>query len=277
MTGGKGILILAICPDVPESYFNVKTIFDHIKLLLLKDFNLTGDLKIINIECGIGTHSSMFPCPFCLTFKDKNGFWVQAELRTWKSIIENYENWVSSGSNPDDLKHYKNCSNPPMIGPGTDEPVLWTISPPALHIYLGANHILKSLQKQWGYLVPWLKEVLHIVFAPYHGETLEGNDLAKVLANLEKLSEVVPEEFAEYLHCLACFKEVTNACLTSKQLSNNYQEKITEFSESVYALKRDFKMTISNKMHILISDVPRFIDKVKRTFYKQKDIYITNC
>ena len=162
-----------------------------------------------------------------------------------------------------------------MIGPGTDEPVLWTISPPALHIYLGANHILKSLQKQWGYLVPWLKEVLHIVFAPYHGETLEGNDLAKVLANLEKLSEVVPEEFAEYLHCLACFKEVTNACLTSKQLSNNYQEKITEFSESVYALKRDFKMTISNKMHILISDVPRFIEKVKGTIYKQKDIFIT--
>ena len=85
MTGGKGILILAICPDVPESYFNVKTIFDHIKLLLLKDFNLTGDLKIINIECGIGTHSSMFPCPFCLTFKDKNGSGFKLSLELGKA------------------------------------------------------------------------------------------------------------------------------------------------------------------------------------------------
>ena len=50
MTGGKGILILAICPDVPESYFNVKTIFDHMKkskgTILTSDPNLKSNSSL---------------------------------------------------------------------------------------------------------------------------------------------------------------------------------------------------------------------------------------
>ena len=261
MTGGKRILFLAICPGVSENYHNVKTILDHIKIHMLEDYKITGDLKIYNIVVGIGTHASKYPCPFCLTYKDKNGFWVHAELRTWSNIVENNSNWQRNGSIKEDLMEYKNCSHPPMIGPGTDEPVMWTLSPPALHLYLLVNHVLNSLHKQWEYLSSWLKECLHLVFAPYHGETLEGNDVATLLKNLERLSEVVPEEFTDYLHCLACFKDVASSCLTSKQLMDNYKEKIDEFASAVYVLKTKFKMTISNKMHIVISDVPRFIDK----------------
>ena len=57
------------------------------------------------------------------------------------------------------------------------------------------------------------------------------------------------------------FREVAHSCLTAKELLPNYNEKISEYAESVYVLKEKFKMTISNKMHIIISDVPRFCDK----------------
>ena len=260
-TGGKQILFLAVCPGVPENYNNVKVLLDRIKVQLLENYRLTGDLKIYNIVVGIGTAASKYPCAFCLSFRDKDGYWVLAELRTWSNCIQNYFNWQQNGGKKEDLMKYKNCSNVPMIGPGTDEPVMWTMAPPALHIFLLVNHILKSLLDQWPYLSSWLKEVLHLVFAPYHGETLEGNDVSKLLKNLERMSEVVPDEFSDYLHCLSCFKEVASSCLTSKQLLDNYKEKIEEFAEAVYVLKDKFKMTISNKIHIVISDVPRFCDK----------------
>lgn len=207
-TGGKQILFLSICPGVPESYENIQTILDKIKLYLLEDFKVVGDLKVYNLVCGIGTHSSKFPCPFCLTYRDKNGFWVQAEQRTWQNIIANNAEWIKNGGKEKDLMKYFNCAHPPMIGPGTDEPVMWTMPPPSLHLYLSVNHILKSLLSHWEYLVSWLHEVLHVVFAPYHGKTLEGNDVFKVLSNLDRMKEAVPAEFSSYVHCLACFRYI---------------------------------------------------------------------
>ena len=81
----KGGESLSILPVSDHFGSKVPPLLSNIKLLLLKDFNLTGDLKIINIECGIGTHSSMFPCPFCLTFKDKNGSGFKLSLELGKA------------------------------------------------------------------------------------------------------------------------------------------------------------------------------------------------
>ena len=48
-TSGKKVIPLAICPDVKETYQNIKLLFDLINIQLLDKFTLTGDLKCLNI------------------------------------------------------------------------------------------------------------------------------------------------------------------------------------------------------------------------------------
>ena len=64
LSGVKKMFILALVPEVQESYMNLKTIFQHLNLLYIK-FSLSADLKLnLNVfgkQGGQRPHSS----PFC--------------------------------------------------------------------------------------------------------------------------------------------------------------------------------------------------------------------
>ena len=58
----------ALAQGTPETYHNVKAIFELIKVQE-KCFNdsliISCDLKLVNITCGIQSHSSKHPCCWC--------------------------------------------------------------------------------------------------------------------------------------------------------------------------------------------------------------------
>ena len=71
-TGVKKIMILALTPNVKETYNNVKILFD---LLRVHEIHLhvfySVDLKMANIICGLQSHSSSYPCVWCRCPKDE--------------------------------------------------------------------------------------------------------------------------------------------------------------------------------------------------------------
>ena len=69
---------------------------DLTKLKILEQFQMTGDLKLLNILVGIQNHSSRYPCHLCEGFKDKEtGVWFGTDVhRTWASIIQHNTDWL---------------------------------------------------------------------------------------------------------------------------------------------------------------------------------------
>ena len=62
------LLILAIVPDVPETYENVSDIWKMIDLEPLEqygDVKIAADLKLCNIMLGLQSHASNHPCSWC--------------------------------------------------------------------------------------------------------------------------------------------------------------------------------------------------------------------
>ena len=95
-----------------------------------------------------------------------------------------------------------------------DSLVLLKCPPPALHLKHGLNHIFKELMKVWPEMKDWLSG-LHINFEPYHGETLEGKEVTRVLNNLDKLETALPDQFKGFHDFLSDFKKVHDSTFGS--------------------------------------------------------------
>lgn len=145
-TGVKMLLLLAVAPGVPEKYGNVAKIWST--LLHLNDFKcfIAGDLKIVNLLCGIMGHSSTFPCPYCTAPKN-NLLNTVAQPRTLGHIREMSINWRSMGSTNKLAKNYYNCIDEPLLCGSPDEQTVNLCPPPALHITLGVmNAIYRKVE-----------------------------------------------------------------------------------------------------------------------------------
>ena len=123
---------------------------------------------------GSGRH----PCCFCHAVKSS---WDGDEsLRTWASIIMHYlELVLLHNGNTDFAKFHFNCIGEPMIGDGSDTPVLWSIVPAFVHNILSLNNLLKALWQLWQGLMDWMTSH-HLEFKPYHGGCL-GTLLRKTI------------------------------------------------------------------------------------------------
>ena len=148
---GKYVSILASLPNrdpkIGETYDNLKLIFDLCKIResqYWSKFTFTGDLKIIMCALGLMACGSKYGCPHGECTRDPNGNWKCGNLRTFQSIINNCKNWNDSGLPRSEARQFKNCVHEPLIMFGNpNELVLQRVCPPGLHLYLGANHILK--------------------------------------------------------------------------------------------------------------------------------------
>ena len=125
--------------------------------------------------------------------------------------------------------------------------------PPVLHLKLGLNHVLKALLNVWPELRDWLTQ-LHILFEPYHGETLEGNDVTKVLKNLDKLQEVLPVCFSAFLDFFNDFKKVIDSVF-GVSLDPNYRSVLENLIMSFNKLRSEFGVSETLKLHIVFTHV----------------------
>ena len=71
-----------------------------------EDFQITCDLKLINIVAGIQSCSSLHSCPYCEGCK-VSGKWKAGSLRTFGSIREHQKKWKEeTNGNRKLLKNY---------------------------------------------------------------------------------------------------------------------------------------------------------------------------
>ena len=65
-TGKNRVFTIAKVDEVPENRHNVVKLLDSLNLPeFKKDFQITCDLKLINIVAGIQSCSSLYSCPYC--------------------------------------------------------------------------------------------------------------------------------------------------------------------------------------------------------------------
>ena len=134
-------------------------------------FTFSGDLKLLNIVSGLMSCASKHPCYIC-DAEYQDGRWSSGHLRTFESIKGDFKEWITNGSKMSKAKDHNNCIQLPLLGADdAEKELLFLVPPPALHLKLGLNHVLKKLQDVWPDLRPFLQSI-NIIFEPYHGETL---------------------------------------------------------------------------------------------------------
>ena len=182
---------------------------------------------------------------------------VQAPLRDLGSLRKNYRDFIASGGNKENAKNFFSVVSAPMLEGADSDLVLTKLPIAELHIFLGlVNHILKYLDKAADNfdVKKWIKDVLKIDSQKYHGGTYEGPDCQKILKNLSKLHNALPDNLKKFAVALDRFSAVKSACFGMK-LYPDWEEKIDRFAVAF----RQLKIPESPKAHVLIQHVPQFI------------------
>ena len=263
LLGKKKIMIIAIVPDIPENYHNLQMLYDLTRVNTVS-YQQTGDLKAINLLLGLMSSSATCGCCYCQAQRGSEE-WINggARLRSIISLSDNYLNFQTSGRDKSMAKVVSaNVVEKSLIFDEDDEPsmlVLEKCPPPALHLKLSLNHILVELSKVWPPLLNWLRSK-HIVLKPYHGgHTLEGNECSKVLESLESLAEVLPPQFSTFLVTLQSFRDVVISCF-GFLLDPYYKAVLAKFRDSYKGLRRDYNISVTNKIHIISAHVEQFCE-----------------
>ena len=88
-----------------------KVFFDKINLNQIS-YQITTDHKLCNMVCGIGFHSSKFPCPYAECYKDPDGKWIVGPFRCVASLERDYG--LSKGKNRNRLKEFNSVEFMPL-------------------------------------------------------------------------------------------------------------------------------------------------------------------
>ena len=268
MLGRKKIMILAISPNTPENYTNLQIFYDMVGVNQVP-YTQTGDFKALNIMLGLMSCASVCGCCYCEAQRSAKE-WSDggAKLRSAANLAENAAKFQKDGlgdrGRAKDIS--ANCIAKPMLFDENDDPsmtVLLKCPPPALHLKLGLNNLLKELYKVWPPILDWLA-AKHIVLEPYHGgQTLEGNECSKVLKNLPSLEEVIPADFSVFLEAFKCFRDVVDSCF-GYLLDPYYKQVLAKFKTQMKKLQEKFNVSIPNKIHVMLVHVDEFCSLVGR-------------
>ena len=200
--GVRKVFILAIVAKAPETCRNMRVIIQKTQLNKLDNFRLVADLKLLNIILGFGTHSSKVPCPYGQCFKNKDGTWYKGCNRTLQTILENFTKWIEDGRKENRRKDFFSWEGEPLITPKDGEQessVIKRCPPPPLHLILGSfNHVWKELLQLFPALTNFQDE-LEVQTSNYQGKrNFEGNQIAKILDNLDKLKDIIQEHLTDF-------------------------------------------------------------------------------
>ena len=126
--GPKHSIILANVCYVPETYHNIKILFDLLEVDKL-NFKLSTDLKLVNITIGKQSAVCKFPCPYGNCIRNENFGWIKGENLSFDDLKMNNKNYVDHGNGKQQkLMNYKNQEFVPLITGHSI--ILYEIPPP---------------------------------------------------------------------------------------------------------------------------------------------------
>lgn len=258
-SGVKKLFILGLVPGCQETYKNINMLCSKINMLDIDNAVFAVDLKVANLLCGIGTHSSLYPCTWC--FASKNKLDQKAELRTIQNITKYFSEWEKSGRDKNEAKNYMNCINIPVFKTSKEESesfIIDFIVPPELHLMLGVvntifNHMLKKFEKM---SLKWA-DLCHVQRTIFRGTSgFDGNACKKLLANTALLRKICPLECLKFVQAFVDFELVVQACF-SIQLKHDYVDRISKFKASY----EDLAIPITPKVHAVLFHIQDFCMK----------------
>ena len=186
--------------------------------------------------------------------------WPKGEMRTLKSIRDNFEAWRDKAkSNPDLAKKYKNCINYPMFKKEDNNGTVRTIDllPPCeLHLLLGpVNHMLEEMEKVWNETDFWVSGCNAYKRGQDHGK-LNGNGCSLLLQDnsLEHLNALLPENLSKFSVAFQTFAKVVKGCFTYK-VSSTIKHDIEKFKEAYLKLN----ISVTPKVHIVFQHLYQFL------------------
>ncbi len=137
LSGSMKTLLLAVC-QAPETYANLQSIIQLLKIPSELDITYIGDLKLLNIVTGVGSHSSAHPCTYCIS--PASNWDEAAQLRTLQMNSEQFELWRLTSGQKSQRRNFFSCSNSPTLD--SNRTVLLLCPPPPLHLKLGLTNLL---------------------------------------------------------------------------------------------------------------------------------------
>ena len=166
------------------------------------------------------------------------------------------------------LSNYFNCEFEPLVEGDDDVVVIEAFPPPECHLFFGAvGHILIGMlgkirtqtldEKLFDRIEAWLSR--HgIERKNYQDHGLLGNDANKLVEKADELIRMLPPVFQNFGIALKKLGHVQDACF-GRILLGNAPTLIKDF-EDVF---RKLPITMSNKIHIICHDVPRFLSMTR--------------
>ena len=187
-----------------ENHHNLRIICELLDLHKL-NFVVASDLKLLNVLVGLSGHGGKYACVYCEGEKKLDS----GTLRTFGSIIEHNQDYVSAGCPTARMQQYKNISE--------DQLVLAMIPPPELHLLMGSTNVklevICSYLEKLGleqHLWEWCSQH-RVTRRGYNGKNrLDGNNSNSFLKQMEKLTDMDwwPSELDPVLDCLNQLEEV---------------------------------------------------------------------
>ena len=264
--GVNDIFLVAVCSGVEENHYNLRTILNMIKAFECGDVIFTGDLKVINMLCGIQAHSCMHPCYACTQHKDHLD--QDSCLRTVESTLANFDNYQNSSRTAAECQAQNNVKNFPIISllsPTQGSlPLLFLIPPPELHLMLGPfKDFFNATLEIFPEAVQWPQEIFKNQ-KPYHGGEFVGNDCRDLLKNVDTLERLAYKysklQALQFVRLFRAFRDVIKSCFGG-ELHQDYLDRIDEFKTSLFATG----MRITPKMHIIIFHIPQWCGHFKKS------------
>ena len=251
-----------------ENHTNAKIVEEKIGVHRV-EMRRSEDHKMINTHCGLSTQSASFPCAFCEAHKNKLD--QEGKTRTIRSLEENYEKF-NSGAYPS-----KDCfsviaphllSNDPQ---DLDKPVSNFFFPSELHLLLVVNSLIQFLKKCFPEENPWFNSWLKSALGPsgvrpYHGGTLEGNQIAALLNSVDDLRTLANKKFlplaSEFVEIFHHFKLLKDSCFGTI-LDPTYPTHFANLQKSIVHLKNIAGYSPPFRFHNIFFHTKPFIDQHK--------------
>ena len=243
--GINALFIVALVPKVKEDYLLVSQVIRLLKLENLGEQRWVsgGDQKFINLICGVGEHSSTYPCSWCdghrAGFRER----LDHSRRTFGSLRRSNAAREAAGPKADP-KFFLSTKNEPVLPCKDEEEVISRVVVPELHFLLRSlNHIWDSLSVAWKVAEDTDEDKaaqfaisVNAVASTYMGHDFKGDACRRLLKSLDKLALVAPPELAPYTKCLSCLNEVVSDCFRVAGPSPEYRDKLEAFYQSCIAL-----------------------------------------
>ena len=268
LTGVQRLIMLCIVPDIPETHFNMKVLFQLTNLNSVK-YILVSDFKLLLIVLGLQTATAMFPCPYCFIRLDemRNVSSMEQSLseesvdaprdRTFGKLKESHQKFTDVyNGNKRKAKLADSTVNPSLIEEDDDLRVLDKCPPGELHLLQGfTNHLF------FHGLVPLLGRdkamkwplALNVVSQSYHGEVFEGNAARKLIKNSdllqspEVMNDIDPLAVQPYISAFKAMDALVSSCFGTHKVKGNVSELVEKLTRTYLGLH----ISITLKMHVI--------------------------